>query len=400
MIALLAGIGLAATVTVGPDGVQAAIDRAAPGDVVEVPDGVWPGPVRVDRAVTLRGAGGVIDGGGQGRVITVAAPGAVLEDLQVRASGTDLQRPDACVYVEPEAVGAVIERLDAEECLFGIWIHTTPGVRVEDSTIRGLAGRPNSEKGNGIHLFDASGLIIRGNTVRDARDGIFVSATEDSLIEGNTAEHMRYGIHYMYSYDNTVRGNVTRFNSGGIALMQSRGLVVEDNVSTDNARHGILFRDVMESRIAGNRVERNGEGLFFFSSLDNEIVDNRVAANDIGARVWAGTERNRVSGNAFIGNRQQVYYVAASDQTWGAAGEGNYWSDYLGWDQDGDGEGDRPYRVDSLVARLIFENPAAVLLLHSPTLELLSRAAATVPALRVPTVVDVAPRMRPPVGAP
>jgi NosR/NirI family nitrous oxide reductase transcriptional regulator len=407
-VGLLAATGApstaeAARLVVGVDAptVQGTLDRAHDGDVVVLPEGVWTGPARVERSITLRSEGGVLDGGGEGTALRVAAPGARISGLQVRNSGRDRAGPDACIYVEPSALSAVVERSTLSECLFGIWVHQGHGVRVEDNTIAGRADVPNaSERGNGIHLFDSQELVVRGNRVTGSRDGVYVSATHHSVIDGNTLEGLRYGIHYMFSFDNTVSRNRTCGNTSGIALMQSSRLKIIDNTACDNERHGILFRDVQYTEVSGNTVEGNGEGLFFFSSLDNEIVGNRIAHNVIGARVWAGTERNVVKGNSFVGNRQQVYFVARDDQDWGDADGGNYWSDYLGWDQDGDGLGDRPYRVDSLLSRLLYEHPAAVLLLHSPTLELLTRLQQSLPALRVPTIIDrhplpAAPGVRP-----
>lgn len=397
MLALLGSAALAATWVVGQDApsVQAAVDAAAPGDVVEVPEGVWPGPVRLDRTLTLRGRGGVVQGSGQGHVVVVAAPGVVVEDLRVQGSGRDLMTTDACLYVETPGRDAVLRDNTLRDCLWGVWVHAAPGVRLEGNDVEGLPGEHDSRRGNGLHLFDVTGGAVVGNTVRHARDGLYISATEESLIADNVVEDVRYGIHYMYSLRNEIRGNVTRRCSGGIALMQSTHLTVTHNVATDNSRQGILFRDTRFSVIRDNLVERNGEGMFFFSSLHNEITNNRFAGNEVGARVWAGSEENRILGNDFIGNRTQVFFVATSDQTWGDADGGNHWSDYLGWDQDHDGRGDRPYRVDSFKSGLLYRYPAAVLLMFSPTLELLGLAERQLPALRAPTVVDPLPLISP-----
>ena len=198
----------------------------------------------------------------------------------------------------------------------------------------------------------------------------------------------------MYSYANTIRGNVTNDDVVGVALMESRDLVVEGNRASDNARQGLLFRDVQDSVIRGNRLERNGNGLFFYSSTENVIEDNYVVGNEMGMKIWAGTRRNRVEGNVIRGNREQVFYVGAEDQIWGESGRGNRWGDYLGWDQDGDGIGDRPHRVDSFTAGLLYRHPGAALLLRSPALETLAHLADRLPMLRTPTIVDVAPLIR------
>ncbi len=376
-----------------PD-LQAALDAAHPGDIVELHDGVHSGNFRIDKPLILRGQGGVIDGAGRGRSLTIASAGVRIEGIEVRNSGEDVGRSDACIYVEPSATGSVIQGSALTRCAFGIWIHETDGVQIVDNRIESREELRTNDRGNGIHLFNASNLMVRDNVVMNARDGIYVAATEDSVIEGNTTSRVRFGIHYMYSYRNTVRDNIANDNTVGIALMESRTLVVVGNRAADNRREGLLFRDVLESEIRRNRLERNGIGMFFFSSTENTIEDNWIVDNEMGLKVWAGSRRNRVVGNVIRGNREQVFYVGAEDQEWGVEGRGNFWSDYLGWDQDGDGVGDRPHRVDSFTASLLYRYPSAALLLRSPALETLAHLADRLPILRVPTIVDRAPLLR------
>jgi len=392
---------LGATLLVGIHGatVQEVVDRAEPGDVVVLPEGRWSGPVRIDKSLTLTGEG-TLAADGAGRTLTISAPGVTVKELTVTGSGDDLAVPDACIYLEPSAQGAVIEGCHLDDCLFGIWVHETDDIKVVGNVVVGRPEAARARKGNGIHLFDATRATVLGNVVSGARDGIYVSVTEDSLIAENTASNQRFGIHYMYSYDNVIRDNVTNHNSGGVALMQSRRLTVTGNQASHNERHGILFRDLQDSEVAYNRVEGNAEGFFFFSSLDNQFHHNTILGNQIGARIWAGTERNEVWGNAFVGNRQQVYYVSAYDQTWGTDEGGNYWSDHLAWDQDRDGVADRPYRADVATARMLQRYPSSVLLLSSPTLELIRTVQRRIPSLRVPSVLDPEPLVMRPGEAP
>ena len=386
---------------VGQDGpgLQATIDISSEGDIVEVPPGEWVGTAQISHQITLRGTGGIIDGGGQGSVIVVSAPGTVIENLQVRHSGSDLTglQPDSCIYLQPEAVGAIVQDNQLSDCAFGIWVHTTPRVHILRNQVRGREHIRPTDRGNGIQLFDASHLVVSDNVVSFSRDGIYISATEDSLISGNRLEHLRYGVHYMYSYRNTLRNNLSADNLIGFALMESRDLIVEDNVARDNERNGILFRDAEDCIIRRNELIRNGQGLFFFSSIDNVIEHNRIVHNDIGAKIWAGSQNNQVSSNAFIGNRRQIFYVGADDLIWGGNGRGNYWSDYVGWDQNSDGIGDRFYRMESFSSTLVYRYPAASMLLHSPALEMLSYIEDKMPVLRVPTVIDTSPLMREPI---
>lgn len=373
---------------------QATLDAASDGDTVVVPAGIWPGPIVIRQGIIVRGEGATIQGKGEGTVIRVEGAGAEVRGLKVTDSGVERGGPDACIYVAGTATAARIVGCHLSRCLFGIWLHEVKHALVADNVVVGAETGHRSNRGNGIHLFDSDHLIVRDNVITGGRDGVYVSAVEDTLITGNLTERTRYGVHYMFSYRNTLRGNIARHNSAGYALMQSRNLIVEDNLAEGNDGHGILFRDAQYSRIHGNRSVRNGEGLFFFSSTENTITDNRIIGNEVGARIWAGSVRNVVSGNVFVGNRRQIFYVSTRDLVWGVEQRGNLWGDYLGWDQDGDGVGDRPYRVDSFTANIVHRFPSAALLMRSPALELLSHLEQRLPLLRVATVIDRQPLMR------
>ncbi len=108
----------------------------------------------------------------------------------------------------------------------------------------------------------------------------------------------------------------------------------------------------------------------------------------------AGSSNNEVDGNDFIGNEEAVKFVAARDVAWGRK-QGNYWSNYSGWDQNGDGAGDVAYEASDLVDRLNWQYPAVKLLLTSPAIQTLRFVARQFPILRAPSVTETHPRMRP-----
>ncbi len=83
--------------------------------------------------------------------------------------------------------------------------------------------------------------------------------------------------------------------------------------------------------------------------------------------------------------------MASHDQVW----DGNFWSDYTGWDVNGDGRGDVPYRSNTLVDALLWKLPLAKLLLASPAFQVLAFAEREFPVIRVPKGIDHAPLMAP-----
>lgn len=402
MVLLLTMLGVtqrieAATYRVGVNELDmtTALQMAETGDRIVVVDGVWSGPIILNKSIALVGAGGVIDGKGLGSVITIQSSGVTLDHLIIQNSGQNLSglTPDACVRISKSAHHSLINDCIFKRCTFGIWVHETEDVHIERNRIMGSELGHRSNRGNGIHLFDAKRLLVKDNYITGGRDGIYVSATEDSQIIANKLEGTRYGIHYMFSYHNTVHGNQSINSGSGYAIMSSLYLKVIGNLAQGNEHHGILIRDVQYSDISENILRNNGEGLFFYSSTENRILDNVIKNNVVGVKIWAGSKRNEVRRNRFIGNRKQVYYISTEDLIWAEEGEGNLWGDYLGWDTDQDGIGERPYRVDSFQTNLIYQYPAAILLLRSPTLELLTHLEQRLPLMRVPTIIDKHPLM-------
>src|SRR3546814_9451515 len=71
-----------------------------------------------------------------------------------------------------------------------------------------------------------------------------------------------------------------------------------------------MLNSANESEITGNVVRDGGEKcLFIYNANKNVIAGNRFEGCPIGIHFTAGSEGNRVTGNAFIGNRTQVKYV-------------------------------------------------------------------------------------------
>lgn len=407
----------AAALRLSPDHgpLQDHLERAAPGDVLTLAPGVYPGGVLIGTPLTLRGEpGAVLDGGGRGDVIRVRAPRVTLEGLTVRHSGRDLTAMNAGIFVEKSAAGVTLRGNTLEGTLFGVWLDACPDARVLDNRIQGDATLRSQDRGNGIHLFAVTGARIAGNEVWDARDGIYIDTSNNNILENNHLHHLRYGVHYMYSHHNTVTGNRTHDTRTGYALMQSKFLTVTGNRSERDQNYGILMNFITNSELAGNRVSdvlrgrtpgqddghgipgAEGKALFVYNSVYNSIRDNVFARAEIGIHLTAGSEDNAIHGNAFVANRTQVKYVASRPQDWSADGRGNYWSDYLGWDLNDDGLGDIPYEPNDAMDKLLWQYPMAKLLVNSPAVATLRWAQQAFPVLRPPGVTDSAPLMAPP----
>ena len=175
--------------------------------------------------------------------------------------------------------------------------------------------------------------------------------------------------------------------------MEVRNQVIRNNRAWNNADHGVMLRTLQDAVVEGNIVMGNNRGFFVYDVEYTEIRGNVVAHNQTGVHL-AGSARNTWDGNDFIHNRLQVKYVLTRDQPWGGA-QGNYWSNYRGWDRNGDGRGDVPYEANDIVDRLSWRYPTVQLLMASPAVQALRLVGQQFPVLRVPSVVEERPRMLP-----
>ena len=381
-----------------------------------LPAGEHRGNFRIDHPMHLHcEAGATLDAQGAGNALTIGAPGVTVEGCTLLDWGRNLTEMNSAVFVETGASGATIRDNRLAGPGFGIWVDGTRDVSLIGNRIVGDTGVRSQDRGNGIHLYAVKGARVVGNHVRDSRDGIYIDTSHGNHLEGNVLEDLRYGVHYMFANDNSVIGNVTRRTRTGFALMQSRKLTVVGNRSEQDRNYGILMNyitystitdnvvsDVQSGDTGGDAMIQGGEGkaLFIYNSLFNRIENNRFERSALGIHLTAGSEDNRIAGNAFVGNRQQVKYVASRTQEWSADGRGNYWSDYLGWDRNDDGLGDVAYEPNDNVDRLLWLYPQVRLLMNSPSIEVLRWVQRAFPVVKAPGVQDSHPLMRPPTAHP
>jgi len=385
------------TVAAGSGALLSILEKAEPGDTVRLGKGDHQGPVTLDRPVALVGEPGArLVGPGVGSVVTVTAPDVTVSGLDISGSGSSHEEIDAGVRLEESAQRARVTGNRLEGNLYGIDVHGAADAVVGDNVIIGRRDARMNARGNGIYVWNAPGAIVEGNKVRYGRDGIFVNTSRNNIFRNNLLEDLRFAVHYMYTRDSEVSGNISRNNHIGYALMFSPNLVVRGNKSFGDRDHGIMLNYVVDTVVEGNLVRGGGEKcLFMYNANKNRIAGNRFEACQIGIHFTAGSERNEITENAFIGNRTQVKYVGTRWLEWSSDRRGNYWSDHGAFDIDGDGIADTPYRPNDTIDHILWTQPAARLLLGSPAVQLIRWTQSKFPALLPGGVIDSWPTMKP-----
>lgn len=387
-------VSTAATLTVRPGAgaIGAAIAASSEGDTIVVEPGVYRENVVIDKRITLIGKkGAVISAGGSGHALVVEASSSVVEGLTLRDCGRDQDVSESGIRIEKDASDVKILRNHVYDCRFGIWVHGSERTQIIGNRVDGIAEIPRGERGDCIHLWAARKILVQDNTISECRDGVYMELAKECHVIGNTILKSRYSVHTMWCDHSVYNENFAAENYVGLALMFSTGIEAKRNILYNNSTHGILLTQVTRSEASDNVIISNTKGVFVYNSLYNTIRGNLIARNNLGLHYWGGAEENIVEDNTLIGNEIQVKFVAARDQQW----VGNFWSDYVGWDIDGNGHGDVPYLSNTLVDSLLWKYPMAKMLLASPALQMLAMAEREFPVITVPKGVDPNPLMEP-----
>jgi nitrous oxidase accessory protein len=375
-----------------------AVLEATPNDRIEVRGGVHQGNVLLDKTLVLEGLDRpVLRGEGKGSVVTVLAPGCSISGFRIEHSGPMLVEEDSGILLKSDHNR--IENNQLRDVLFGIYLLHSGHNIIQRNSIRGRKELGLGERGAGIHVWYSAENIFDQNTIADMRDGMYLQNADRSAIRGNRVFDLRYGLHYMYSNDNVFEDNVFENNVAGAAIMYSRRIQFRRNAFLHNrgfSSFGILFQDSQNCVAEQNLIVDNGAGIFLEALRDSRFEHNLIGANDTAIEVFASAERNEFTGNNFVGNLSPVRVIGkSSNMQWDARGRGNYWSEYNGYDLNGDGIGDTPFRIQNLFEHMEGNRPRLRIYFFSPAAQGLAAAEQLFPVLEGSREFDRYPLMRP-----
>ncbi len=414
LAAVLAGADAAwaqsssARLIVSPDGpymnLETALADARDGDVIEVRGGTYAGPIVVDRSVTLEGIGWpVIDGGNQGTVVTLVAPGSAIRGFAVRRSGVEPDQDHAGITLMAANTRAENNRLS--EVLFGIFVAQADHAVVRGNEVTSKQEYDTGRKGDGIRLWYSQYVTVEDNYVHDVRD-VVVWYSSHVVIRRNVIENGRYGIHLMYCDQAQIQDNHVLNNSVGVYVMYTDSTTLTGNTITGQrgpSGYAIAFKDADNVDVAHNLLVDNRVGFFLDGTPFRpdaggyaRFTDNIVAFNDAGVMLQPAVRGNVFSDNTFWENVEQVSLQGGGGQAEWNAWQSNFWSDYTGFDADGDGLGDLPYRSERLFESLYDREARLRALIYSPAVQAVEFAAAAFPVVRpLPKLTDPTPRIDP-----
>ncbi len=397
----------AKTIEINPSqDLQATVDLASDGDSIKLLAGEYHGNFVINKALHLSSDGAAtINAQGQGNGFTLLASHITIDGLNIVNWGGDLSEQNAAIYSDKKASHIILKNNKLKGQGFGIWLQKGEHLKVLNNVIEGDPSLRSADRGNGIQLSIVKHVEVMNNDVSHTRDGLYIISSQHNILKNNTMHDLRYGIHYMYSHSNKVLDNLAYNTRAGYALMSSKYLTVSGNETRDSEDYGFLMNFITYSKITNNTIKnvwtkpenkvlgRDGKGLFVYNSGYNSITYNTVDTAEIGIHLTAGSEKTKVYGNRFINNPTQVKYVVNREEEWSFEGEGNFWSNYLGWDLNNDGRGDVAFEPNDSIEKIVWKYPEAKVLLDSPAIVILRWIQGQFPILKPAGVKDSFPLM-------
>jgi len=212
-------------------------------------------------------------------------------------------------------------------------------------------------------------------------EGILIRSADNNIIQNNiifydkhvgTAVGVKivYNAHYNTIYNNEIYGghsavsiypmagsscnnNIIESNyfhnlNIGVSIMDSSsGTKVISNNINNCGMCGVSLLNADDNLIDNNTIAHSETGVCL-SGASNIISTNNISYNDVGVSA-GGSVFNKIYYNNFVGNTQNGYDGGFKNiwykfKLFGKS-MGNYWDDYTGTDNDGNGIGDTPYVI-------------------------------------------------------
>ncbi len=278
---------------------QKLIDDASEGDIINIPSGTYYENIVIDKSISLVGkskSNTIINGNNNGSVVNITADEVTLTGFTIQNS--EMVYTKAGIYVS-SSYNKIYDNIIAD--------HNYNGIYLKKSSNNDISNNIFSNNTRGIYIVDGSNNnFVFGNSVQDNNEGIHLERSSDNKIKNNhLLSNNNYGIYAVSSSnDNIIFDNTVTGNDCGIHIQHS-------NINT----------------VTKNTINNNNKGLLYCCNSKNNDVYN----------------------NSFIQNREynaeDIKNEDIKKNQWDNGIIGNYWDDYIGIDENGDGIGDIPYNV-------------------------------------------------------
>ncbi len=229
------------------------------------------------------------------------------------------------------------------------------GIHLSGSNQYVINNSCNSNEESGIYVYVPGYSIIAENRCLNNGDGIEIRHSGYNRVINNTClfnddsgieidETMMYIIDFptillFYDQNNFLKNNNCSYNDYGIKVVQGVNNTIKKNICFSNKQDGIYLKGIPSDYHKWLCSERN-------AIINNSIVNNV----GYGINLEVGSGNNTISlNNLHENNRGEIQGSDnGTNNHWNVSRRGNYWSDWISPDSDGNAVVDIPYSISGL----------------------------------------------------
>ncbi|WKV12977.1 nitrous oxide reductase family maturation protein NosD [Marivirga harenae] len=376
--------------------IKESILQAIAYDTIIIKPGVYyENLISIEKPLTIIGeVGAIVDSQEGDEIFIVQSDGVIIQNLTLKNIGVSYIKDRAAIRLNRVRDVKILNNT-LINTFFGIYLQKSNNCIVDGNKVIGGA-QDESTAGNAIHIWQGKRIQVTNNEVSFHRDGIYFEFVDESYIANNLSKNnMRYGLHFMFSNYDQYENNRFQDNGSGVAVMFSKHIEMRDNQFLDNwggASYGLLLKEISDGSIENNNFSRNTVGIYAEGANRLSIKSNLFHNNGKAMDIKGNSLDNQIIKNDFVGNTFEVLTNSKSNLN---HFEGNYWSQYSGYDLNKDGIGDVPHRPVNLFAIVTDKIPAASMLLHSFLVNSLDAAERLFPQFIPEQLIDQKPKIKP-----
>jgi len=366
--------------------IQTAIDapETLDGHVLHVGEGIYYEHVKIRKSLTLLGESKetILDGGNVGTVLHINANNVSITKFTIRNSGANFPPYDCGIFLNHSEGCKIGESLIINNRI-GLYLYFSQLNIIEQNVVQSnheygvwlwysgsnvLIGNNISNNTYNFGVFGGSfsnfnNTIDDSNTV-DGKPIKYIIGSKNEILDNQTEIGTLYLINsynvtvknlrftksghaiFCYNITNSRIENVTAFeNAYGIYLQSSHNNTVRNSRCVSNWV-GIGLQDSNNNAIINNYAANCEKGISLYEASNNIITSNTLQNNVFGIRMFSA-HFNKAFHNNLIENTEQASLIISLQNVWDNGFEGNFWSNYEGFDTNRDGVGENPQIIDS-----------------------------------------------------